>query len=473
MLLVLTALATCSYSAPPTTFRAHALPPRAVVTLRLQTQKPAAAVQPDISSTDLVKRDLPLYGWLAALSLVPAADFDPQTSKLIGIVYFFLLATSSVYAGVLRQDLGEAAAITSKNAAAAPLVAGASLFGLYCLLKYTSLDPSTIYQAAACIFALVSSSELLCPLAGLLATNRLGDVLGARNDGANSLSEDEEQEVEDAGLLPSLIPPLLLLACYSLGPVSTGGALSLPIFAALTNVLACSIALSALGVLSLDSFAAGALLLGGLFCYDAFFVFKSDVMVTVATKIEAPAKFLWDAKRDVLSAAASGGGGGGGGGGISYPFSVLGLGDVVIPGAFVSLMRSLDLDQQAEEAARGATTRRGLFGGDRAPTPLPPSGDLAGKPYFTAALGAYAFGLGVTFAANYLTKAGQPALVYIVPSLLLASLATAAARGEVEALLAYRSSRAEGALAATAALPAAAREEKPKSAPGASGRRKK
>ena len=89
--------------------------------------------------------------------------------------------------------------------------------------------------------------------------------------------------------------------------------------------------------------------------------------------------------------------------------------------------------------------------------PPPPSADLAGKPYFTAALGAYAFGLGTTFAANYLTKAGQPALVYIVPSLLLASLATAAARGEVDALLSYRSSRAE---AATAGLAARGSDEK-------------
>ena len=31
----------------------------------------------------------------------------------------------------------------------------------------------------------------------------------------------------------------------------------------------------------------GALLLSGLFFYDAFFVFKSDVMITVATQLEA------------------------------------------------------------------------------------------------------------------------------------------------------------------------------------------
>lgn len=70
------------------------------------------------------------------------------------------------------------------------------------------------------------------------------------------------------------------------GPVSTGGQLPLGAFAALNNYLSVSIALSALGVLALESFAAGALLLVGLFCYDAFFVFKSDVMLTVATQIE-------------------------------------------------------------------------------------------------------------------------------------------------------------------------------------------
>ena len=60
-------------------------------------------------------------------------------------------------------------------------------------------------------------------------------------------------------------------------------------------------------------------------------------------------------------------------------------------------------------------------------------------------MAAYAAGLAATFVANYVTKAGQPALVYIVPSLLLAALATAARRGELPQLLAYTSQRAEAA----------------------------
>ena len=55
--------------------------------------------------------------------------------------------------------------------------------------------------------------------------------------------------------------------------------------------------------------------------------------------------------------------------------------------------------------------------------------------YFQVGLGAYAAGLLGTFAANYLTKSGQPALVYIVPSLLLSAVATAASRGELPSLL--------------------------------------
>jgi len=52
-----------------------------------------------------------------------------------------------------------------------------------------------------------------------------------------------------------------------------------------------------------------------------------------------------------------------------------------------------------------------------------------------------------TFAANYLTKSGQPALVYIVPSLLLSAVATAASRGELPSLLEFESPRAAAAKA--------------------------
>jgi minor histocompatibility antigen H13 len=113
-----------------------------------------------------------------------------------------------------------------------------------------------------------------------------------------------------------------------------------------------------------------------------------------------------------------------------YPFSVLGLGDVVVPGAFVSLLRQVDID--GLEADTGGAK----------PAAKTSEVDFV---YFYAGVGAYAAGLAATFVANYVTKAGQPALVYIVPSLLLTAVATAASRGELPQLLAYKSQRAEAA----------------------------
>lgn len=46
--------------------------------------------------------------------------------------------------------------------------------------------------------------------------------------------------------------------------------------------------------------------------------------MTVATRIEAPVKFLFPALTDPSK---------------QYPFSVLGLGDIVIPATFCTLMR--------------------------------------------------------------------------------------------------------------------------------------
>ena len=118
-----------------------------------------------------------------------------------------------------------------------------------------------------------------------------------------------------------------------------------------------------------------------------------------------------------------------------YPFSVLGLGDVVVPGAFVSLLRQVDVDGLEADTGGAKPSAR----------PSAAKTSEVDFVYFYAGVGAYAAGLAATFVANYVTKAGQPALVYIVPSLLLTAVATAASRGELPQLLAYKSQRAEAA----------------------------
>ena len=69
-------------------------------------------------------------------------------------------------------------------------------------------------------------------------------------------------------------------------------------------------------MLSLDSFRTGMILLSGLFIYDIFWVFGTEVMVTVAKSFDAPIKVLFP--RNILAE--------------KFQFALLGLGDIVIPG---------------------------------------------------------------------------------------------------------------------------------------------
>ena len=58
----------------------------------------------------------------------------------------------------------------------------------------------------------------------------------------------------------------------------------------LNNVIGLAFCMNAIELISLDTVAVGSLLLGGLFLYDIFWVFGTDVMVTVAKGLEVPIK---------------------------------------------------------------------------------------------------------------------------------------------------------------------------------------
>ncbi|XP_032354104.1 signal peptide peptidase-like 2C [Camelus ferus] len=83
------------------------------------------------------------------------------------------------------------------------------------------------------------------------------------------------------------------------------------------------------------------------------------------------------------------------------PFSILGFGDIVVPGFLVAYCHRFDVQIRSRQV------------------------------YFMACTAAYAVGLLVTFAAMALMQMGQPALLYLVSSTLLTSLAVAACRQEL------------------------------------------
>lgn len=73
-------------------------------------------------------------------------------------------------------------------------------------------------------------------------------------------------------------------------------------------------------MLSIDSFKTGMILLSGLFFYDIFWVFGTEVMVTVAKSFDAPIKVVWPKQWLGLLPDET------------IQFTMLGLGDIVIPG---------------------------------------------------------------------------------------------------------------------------------------------
>ena len=67
------------------------------------------------------------------------------------------------------------------------------------------------------------------------------------------------------------------------------------------NIIAAVFSLQALSSMSIGSYKIGIILLLGLFCYDIFWVFGTEVMVSVATNIDAPIKLLFPRFDEELS----------------------------------------------------------------------------------------------------------------------------------------------------------------------------
>ncbi|GAB4813141.1 hypothetical protein N2152v2_000187 [Parachlorella kessleri] len=164
------------------------------------------------------------------------------------------------------------------------------------------------------------------------------------------------------------------------------------------NVLGLAFSLQGIEHLSLGAVLNGVILLSGLFFYDIFWVFCTPVMVSVAKSFDAPIKLLFPRGLDKAGLPQ---------------FSMLGLGDIVIPGVFVAIILRYDAEQ-------GYKTK-----------------------YFYSAFGGYVAGLATTIVVMNVFNAAQPALLYIVPAVVGAVLAHAAARGELSQVLHWKEKHEE------------------------------
>jgi minor histocompatibility antigen H13 len=198
------------------------------------------------------------------------------------------------------------------------------------------------------------------------------------------------------------------------------------------NILAVVFCVHALQFIFLGNFKTGALLLSLLFIYDIFFVFGTDVMVTVAKNVDAPIKLQFP--RDLSTSPPQ--------------YSILGLGDIVIPGIFMSFCLRFDvLKSLSKGTLEGLidAERKGRVDNGKTMQYIITKGNEAPKIYFTSVIVGYLIAIITTVIIMFYFNHGQPALLYLVPGCILAIAITAVVKGEFKEVVDFVEERFYGA----------------------------
>lgn len=205
-----------------------------------------------------------------------------------------------------------------------------------------------------------------------------------------------------------------------------------------TNLMAFGFSYGSMQMISPTTFTTGSMVLGGLFIYDVVMVFYTPMMATVATSLEVPIKLVFPGPKRG---------------------SMLGLGDVVLPGMMLALALRYDLYLHYLRKQRNPTlgfgdaskivakepflNPKGLWG-DRFWTRNAKKADFGladgarfPKVYFKAGLAGYVAGMIVTLYVCHAWQHAQPALLYLVPGVLIALWGTAYFRNEVKLMWEY------------------------------------
>lgn len=272
--------------------------------------------------------------FLFSLLFILKASTTKMNQIYIALSYFIINAVSIVYMGSQRllTSKSKTGEVTMKDAIEMPIFGSVVLFSLFLAYKFLPVEILNLflsfYLAIGAIFAL---AMLIKPF-----------------------------------IKPRLITGVFCVA-VSVGYVWTNHWV-------LNNILAYALGVVALQSLSIGTFKAAYVLLSLLFLYDIFWVFGTNVMVTVASQIRGPVLFTFP--QTIF--------------GDHTDKSLLGLGDVVVPGLFIS--QTLIFSQKC--------VKRGNL-------------------YFFVSLCAYVCGVSMTMAVMRFFHRGQPALLYIVPWLLI------------------------------------------------------
>uniref|UniRef100_A0A671LUG1 Histocompatibility (minor) 13 n=1 Tax=Sinocyclocheilus anshuiensis TaxID=1608454 RepID=A0A671LUG1_9TELE len=300
-----------------------------------------------------------------------------------------LMALLPIFFGALRSvgcsknknasDMPET--ITSRDAARFPIIASCTLFGLYLFFKifsqeYINLLLSMYFFVLGILALSHTMSPFMCRVFPANVPNKQYQLLFTQGSG-ESKEEIVNYEFDTKDLI-----------CLGISSV-VGVWYVLKKHWIANNLFGLAFALNGVELLHLNNVSTGCILLGGLFVYDVFWVFGTNVMVTVAKSFEAPIKLVFP--QDLLEKGLD-----------ASNFAMLGLGDIVIPGIFIALLLRFDVSLKKNT-----------------------------RTYFYTSFLAYIFGLGLTIFVMHTFKHAQPALLYLVPACIGFPVLLALFKGEL------------------------------------------
>jgi minor histocompatibility antigen H13 len=435
---------------------------------------PSAEVWQWSESRDAVKTYSVFVGILLC-GLIP----EFQMSKVGDLVYFVSLAVTTIYIGAHRGlNSKERQTITLKQSILAPVMASLALFGSYILIKYfpdfnlqTLLD---VYFFLLASFATIGA--FTGPLRSVAEKMQLQHTFDVKVPKFLGAVDSEEHPIESLPLYSSdVVVSALGLTLAVVDLLSHHGNFTV------SNTIACLIAADILQLIGISSFRVAGILLVGMLVYDVTWVFASpaaigeNVMLKVATSTDVmngPTRLIFPKIPGSMGEASS------------FPFALLGLGDIAIPGLLCCLALRYDASRSIDIGARGRAAAEAILesisrltGEESRDEVMNLTGTAAedaydriadmelenrnrsqgegrteetgyvmtisdavlyNRVYFMSIMVAYVLGLVAAFAANEITGLGQPALLYLVPSCMGALIFTSMSRKEFDRLWRFR-----------------------------------
>ncbi|KAF9820480.1 hypothetical protein SFRURICE_009899 [Spodoptera frugiperda] len=222
-----------------------------------------------------------------------ATDKPPTSIEGIAIAYLSLviMAVLPIFFGAFRsvkylkeqKESGERTeTMSNKDALMFPLIASAALFGLYIFFQFFSKEYINLLLTGYFFFlGVLALSHLLSPIISFMVPACIPNV--SYHIHFTRGEDDTRSDIVNYKFTSYDIICIFI-------SLAMGGWYILKKHWIANNLFGIAFAVNGVELLHLNNVVTGCILLCGLFIYDIFWVFGTNVMVTVAKSFEAPIK---------------------------------------------------------------------------------------------------------------------------------------------------------------------------------------